>query len=332
MTLSTSMKLFTFTVILLLSVTSFAHDKPAEQQVLESVRHNVDLFQKESAPFQLDVDFVAQISVPTPGHLTLIWEAFDRSWSKVVMGPFEQIVIRNGEKSYTLRNYPYTPVRVAEVFRLLRFAQDFDGLTVTKEKQRTEGGVEIACLDAKDESQKGSPRHTICVNAASHEVMSDEWKLPPDEKRRQQYSEYADFLGLHYPRKLELLVNGSKAVTAQVTGIKQTTLDPAFLVAPKGAIERRMCANMKHAIPVKTPDPAYPKSASENRIIGDTIAVMTILTDGSVDDVHLAGKSASSMDEATLQTLKGWRFKPAMCGAEPVVSDIEVVVSFRIGR
>jgi outer membrane biosynthesis protein TonB len=42
------------------------------------------------------------------------------------------------------------------------------------------------------------------------------------------------------------------------------------------------------------------------------------------------GKSAHSMDESTLQTLKSWKFKPAMCGAEPVVSDMEVVVSFRI--
>jgi outer membrane biosynthesis protein TonB len=36
------------------------------------------------------------------------------------------------------------------------------------------------------------------------------------------------------------------------------------------------------------------------------------------------------MDDATLRTLKGWKFKPAMCGADPIVSDIVVVVSFRL--
>jgi len=87
---------------------------------------------------------------------------------------------------------------------------------------------------------------------------------------------------------------------------------------------------MKHAIPVKTPDPMYPKSASENKMMGDTTVAMTVLTDGSVTDIHLIGSAARSMDEATLQTLKGWRFKPAMCGAEPVVSDIQVIVSFRL--
>jgi TonB family protein len=57
---------------------------------------------------------------------------------------------------------------------------------------------------------------------------------------------------------------------------------------------------------------------------------MTVLTDGAVTDIQLVGSAARSMDDATLQTLKSWRFKPAMCGTEPGVSAIEVVVSFRL--
>ena len=74
----------------------------------------------------------------------------------------------------------------------------------------------------------------------------------------------------------------------------------------------------------------YPKSASQNKIGGDTIVAMTVLTDGSVTDIQLVGTSARSLDEASLNTLRKWKFKPAMCGAEPVVSDIQVVVSFRM--
>ncbi len=87
---------------------------------------------------------------------------------------------------------------------------------------------------------------------------------------------------------------------------------------------------MKHPIPVKTPDPAYPNSARENRLIGDTTVSMTVFTDGSVGEIQLIGRATHSMDDATLETLKGWKFKPAMCGAEPVVADIEVIVSFRL--
>ena len=72
------------------------------------------------------------------------------------------------------------------------------------------------------------------------------------------------------------------------------------------------------------------KSASQNKLMGETVVAMTVLTDGSVSDIYLIGRAAQSIDEATLNTLKHWKFKPAMCGSEPVVSDIQVVVSFRL--
>jgi len=64
--------------------------------------------------------------------------------------------------------------------------------------------------------------------------------------------------------------------------------------------------------------------------MGDSAIEMTVMTDGSVTNIHLIGTSTHSMDDVTLQTLKAWKFKPAMCGSEPVISDIQVVVSFRL--
>ena len=65
--------------------------------------------------------------------------------------------------------------------------------------------------------------------------------------------------------KLELLVNESRVVTANLVTLTTAAFDEKLPVAPKGAIEPRLCADL-----------------------------------------------------------------PAMCGSEPVVSDIAVVVSFRL--
>jgi hypothetical protein len=35
------------------------------------------------------------------------------------------------------------------------------------------------------------------------------------------------------------------------------------------------------------------------------------------------------MNDTVIKALKAWKFKPAMCGADPVVADIEVAVSMR---
>jgi TonB family protein len=168
------------------------------------------------------------------------------------------------------------------------------------------------------------------VDTSSRDIVSDAWQEPPDERRLELYSDYFDFEGHRYPRKLQLKINGSGAIKADVQKLTTEPFDEQLLVPPKGAIERRQCEAIKHAVPIKTPDPVYPRSASQNRMMGDTTVSMTVLTDGSVTDIQLIGSATQSMDIATLQTLKSWRFKPAMCGNDPVISDIMVVVSFRL--
>jgi len=302
---------------------------PAAQQSLATALQRARLFHDQARPLRLDVDFVAHINVPAKGHLTLIWEEKNHWWRRVVMGDFDQVEIRNGDKFYTSRNMGFTPTRVHELIGLLQFAERSEGLLVRKQRNRAENGVEMNCLHVEAENAWGKS-HEVCLNSASHEILSDDWQETPDEQRRAQYTDYFDFEGQRYPHKLELVVNGSKVITANVASLTTAAFDPSLLLPPKGAIERRHCADMKHAFPIKQPDPLYPKSAKENSLAGDTTVAMTVLTDGSVTDIQLVGSAGRSMDDATLQTLKTWRFKPATCGAEPVVSDIMVVVRFRL--
>jgi TonB family protein len=321
-------KLIQLTAMLLCSffVVSGASDRAA-QELLVTAKQQASLFHNQSSPFQLDVDFVVQIAVPMHGRLTLKWAAKDRWWRRIDMQGFAQIDVRNGDMLYTTRNAAFTPIRVGELVRLLQFAEDSESLAVKKQKQhRDDSGIEITCLQVEQEKVK----HEVCVNPASREILRDEWQEPTDERRKEEYLDYFDFAGHHYPRKLRLLVDGSAAITANIQHAAMTSFDDGLFLPPKGAIERRQCNGMKYPVPVKTPEPAYPKSASENRLMGDTAVAMTVMTDGSVTNIRLIGTATHSMDDATLQTLKGWRFKPAMCGSEPVVSDINVVVSFRL--
>jgi TonB family protein len=306
-----------------------AETNPAAQQLLVTAIRQANIFRDPAKPLQLDVDFVAQNLVPTQGHLTLKWQATDRWWRKTIMGDFEQIEIRNGDRLYTSRNRAFTPIRVGEVIGLLQFAEGPKGLLAKKQKQRVENGVGLTCLQVERENVKNKP-HDFCVDSSTNEILSDEWQLPPDERRREQFTDYFGFGGYRYPRKLQLFINGSNVITAKVDNLTTAAFDEKLLAPPKGAIERRQCDDMKRAVPIKTPDPRYPKSASQNNLMGDTAVAMTVLGDGSVTDIQLLANAGHSMDDATLPTLKSWRFKPAMCGAEPVVSDIEVVVSFRL--
>jgi TonB family protein len=302
---------------------------PAAQQLLTTAKQQVSLFQEGTTPFQLDVDFSAQMTIPAQGHLRLKWQSPHRWWRHVALAQFEQIDVRNGDKLYTARNASFTPVRVSELFDLLQFAEHSDDWKVKKQKQRFENGLAITCLQVKSEKQRNSS-HDVCIDPAGHDILSDEWGELPDERRRQQYGQYAGFGPHRYPRKFTLFVNGSKAIDADVLNLASATIDETLFVPPKGAIERRQCEGMQHPVPIHTPDPTYPKSASQNKLMGDTTVSLTVLADGSVTNIQVIGSAVRSMDEETVQTLSKWKFKPAMCGTEPVVSDIEVTVSFRL--
>ena len=322
-------KLSVLIALFVLSSPLLAGTNPAAQQLLITAEQQASLLQQQVSPFQLDVDFQAQMNVPAKGHLTWKWDAKDRWWRSIVMGDFEQIEIRNGATLYVSRNISFTPIRIRELVSLLQFAEGSEKLVAKKARQRVQNGIDMTCLQVERMNVRSRP-HEVCVNAVTREIVSDTWQEPPDERRLELYSDYFDSAGHRYPRKLQLKVNGSSAITADVRNLTTAPFDEKLLIPPKGSIERRQCDDMKHAVPIKTPDPLYPRSASQNRIMGDTSIAMTILTDGSVGDIQLIGSAARSMDSATLQTLKSWKFKPAMCGNDPVVSDIMVVVSFRL--
>ena len=306
----------------------FGSSDPDAQQLLTSARQQVDLFGDQASAFQLDIDFVAQTNVPTKGYLTLKWETKDRWWRKVVMGDYGQIEIRNGERLFIRRNAAFTPLGVRQLISLLAFPEGFANMTAIKETQRVEQGVQASCILVGSRGSKRPP-HEVCIDEASHQILSNEWPDPPGELNGERFADYIDFRGHRFPRKLQLRVKGSEVLTADVTSMKAIAFDEALLIPPQGAIERRQCADMKAPVLLEKVRVPYPASARRNGMAGDTIAALTILADGTVENAQIIGRATHTMDEAALKSMKKWKFEPAMCGADPVVSDIEVVVSFR---
>jgi TonB family protein len=318
------------TVLLLANVSAMlASTDPVAQQLLKAAAQQGNLFGGNEPPFQLDVEFSVQASVPAQGHLILKWGAKDRWWRKTVMGQFEQVDIRNGDKLYTSRNISFTPIRIRELFGLLEFTGPSESVVVKKQRQRTHNGLKMTCLNVEQGNLKAKP-HDICINDVSQDIMSNEWRQWTNDQLREQYSDHFDFEGYRYPRKLQLLVNESDAITATLTGLITAPFDDALLRVSTGAIERRQCKDMVPPVAVKSPQSAYPVSAKRTGAVGDTTVAMTVLTDGSVTDIQLIGSAGSSpLDESALQALRSWRYKPAMCGAEPVVADVTVIVSVK---
>jgi hypothetical protein len=303
------------------SVRLYAKENPAAQQLLDSARKQESMFQEVNEPFRAEFALTAQLSVPAQGRLTLKWESKDHWWTKLVLASYEQITIRNGEWEYTIRNLPFTPRQIQDLFALLGLGTNPAALTAKEERSRKKKGGEILCVQGRPERIK-SDLHNLCVDAATHELLSDDWQAGLNERRKAEFSGLVDFDGQKFPQKVDLLINGKRAMSADLETIAAAAFDPALLVPPKNAIARRKCPGMKPPQPINTIEvvPGGPGSVNQ------AFAVLTVLTDGSVGDVQIVGKSGPLVNEAVIAGLKKFRFRPAMCGQTPVVSDVQIVV------
>ena len=289
------------------------------QRDLNAARMPATLFAGAAAPFELSIHFSARLgNAPADGDLLVKWKGKDQWWSKAVLGPFQQITIRDGGEQYTLRNADFTPIPVTELFYLIQLA-DQPRYIAQKEKERGGKGEKTKCIEAHV-ADDPTHAHELCLEPSSGELITDRWQEPMYQKRRREFSNYQEFDGMQYPKELKLFKNGSLSLSAEVKDLHAAAFKPALLTPPKGAIERRHCPGMKPPLAVRhvTPDEG-PMNAT-----GTSTFAVTVLADGSVGDIRLIGTGGKAIDKLAVAALKQWRFKPAMCGSEPVVADIEI--------
>jgi hypothetical protein len=317
------------TAFVAMASSAFASDTPSTPNMLAVAARQAALLKDSDRPFVMDVDFTLQLDPPTQGHLRLRWEAKDRWWSKVSMGKFEQVKFQKGELTYTLRNVDFTPIQVSDLMGLLHMGEGYDKYLTQADKQHTEGGVSLDCLEAQNPDPKFKREHReVCVDSTTHDIMTDtkkEWGYASDELIQQQFSDFVDFGGHRYPRKFESLKDGRPVIFAHVTGLQESPLDPKLLVPPAGAIERRECPDKKAP---EVLEQAHPNYNPHIHGPSETDVQVTIQTDGSVGDAQIVGLVGPAQNEAVMEAVKKSKFKPAMCGTDQVVADMYMVFRF----
>jgi TonB family protein len=306
-----------------------ASDTPTPPDMLKGASQQAALLSDSDRPFVMDVDFTVQLNPPMQGQLRLRWEAKDRWWSRVSMGKFEQIKFQKGESTYTLRNVYFTPKQIDDLMGLIRVGEVYQKLMTRAEKQRIEGGVRLDCMEAQNPDPKFKREHfEVCVDSTTHDIVAETRRYTgyaSDDVYGKQFSDFVNFGGHRYPRKFESLKDGHLTMSASVTQLQESPLDPKLLVPPPGAIERRECPDKKPPEVLDQPTPNYdPRNHGKT----ETDAQVTVLTDGTIGNVQIVGSADRAHDNLVMEALKKWKFKPAMCGADPVVADIYVSLVF----
>src|SRR6185436_8695328 len=80
-------------------------------------------------------------------------------------------------------------------------------------------------------------------------------------------------------------------------------------------------------VPLVQPPPSYSDFARDAKVEGDVLLHIRVEQDGHVSKV-LVRKGIAAVDEAAVQAVKKWKFKPALRDSKPLAVWIEVKVHF----
>jgi TonB family protein len=96
------------------------------------------------------------------------------------------------------------------------------------------------------------------------------------------------------------------------------------------AIPRAGSAGISEPVILEREKPVYPKEAKKQKIAGKVALEVVVHRDGTVGDLGLvwACPQGYGLEEAAAETVRHWRFEPALSDGESVVASTVVVVEF----
>jgi TonB family protein len=83
-------------------------------------------------------------------------------------------------------------------------------------------------------------------------------------------------------------------------------------------------------IPIYKPEPAYSEEARKAKYQGTVVLWIVVDVQGNVTDARVVRPLGLGLDEKAVETVRTWKFKPAMRNMVPVPVRVIVEVTFRL--
>jgi protein TonB len=197
------------------------------------------------------------------------------------------------------------------------------------------GDIQLNCLNRKNAS--GNPSGvTYCLDVQLPVLRGT---AAPEGLERTARNGYVSFQGHYIAQDLQILYSSKESLTAHLDSIESlTTIDEAVFAPPSNAIPRSITSGVKIVTGatsvgflIKKVDPIYPQSALIYHASGTVVIQTTIGKDGHTHDLH-AISGPSELQQAALDAVKQWVYRPYLLNNEPVEVQTTVSIVFDIHR
>ena len=117
----------------------------------------------------------------------------------------------------------------------------------------------------------------------------------------------------------------------QMGGVIGGIISGTPVAVPKVAVQRvRVSQGVTQGLVIHKVNPTYPQMAKIARVQGNVVLAAIIGKDGTIQNLHVVQSSSPLLNQAAIDAVKQWRYKPYILNGEPVEVDTTVTVTFTL--
>jgi protein TonB len=117
----------------------------------------------------------------------------------------------------------------------------------------------------------------------------------------------------------------------QMGGVIGGIISSTPVSVPKVAVQRvRISQGVTQGMVLRKTQPAYPQMAKIARVQGAVVLAAIIGKDGTIQNLHVVSTASPLLNQAAIDAVKQWRYRPYILNGEPVEVDTTVTVNFTL--
>ena len=117
----------------------------------------------------------------------------------------------------------------------------------------------------------------------------------------------------------------------QMGGVIGGIISSTPVAVPKVAVQRvRVSQGVTQGMVIRRVQPQYPQMAKIARVQGAVVLAAIIGKDGTIQNLHVVSTASPLLNQAAIDAVRQWRYKPYILNGEPVEVDTTVTVNFSL--
>jgi TonB family protein len=317
--------LFVMALLVLGRFASAESEQQIGQRLLESAQKDSDIRTEGSQAFRMDVKFRVTSKSPakeTEGKYAEIWVSKVKWHREVETSSFHRLEVGLSSGNYYLDSGIYRPDTLSDRM-LLRFpitSREIQGLS-----EREVSGMKASCVESKALGAK----NLDCIDPTTGTFLSREIQYSSGTEETCWYRDYQKFGERSFPRSVHCVKKPGDEFELTISRLAtESSPDENLFTKPPGALQVANCQGHR-VMPAKVtynPQPTIREPIQESQ----TVVVSAVVgVEGKSQDLWVTRSAGKNLDQAALDAVRLWTFKPATCEGKPIPVAVIIEVNFR---